>query len=500
MPMKSRRKLWQAGFLAVALIAGCGGSSSRHDPNARRPSATGGSMAGENATAGNGAVPASGGVGAGTGGTTGDAGSPDVGGSGGNAGSSPAGGSAGNAGSPASGGTSGSAGSQPTGGSAGAGGALVLPLPPGCQPRTPMETAELCSLAVDCDAAASVRSYCHRLETGEWECQCANHEYLYRLTDASGLDACALAAGLCSNTEPELGEESCEPISNESDQASCSIEVACGRPIAIDVTTDALATRMRFGSVRCNGSDSGQSFRCTCENGETSSYGLLADSSEVACEPFADFCMSRETPVFDGEEACSLTYATTDSERCQRAAGCGPQMPLSEEVSLLQPVDRYATCVPRSGGGSECYCSQQDIVFEFHLSTPPDDASCEASIPNCDPNAVIEPTGPPVCEPLSPDPESEDTCGGYLTCLQPATVDDRSIEARGLVHLRCGRTELGMPWFCSCASGPDTARFEVGAPNADAAEACNQGSTTCLEEIDMHLGLYDDTVIAPDPL
>jgi hypothetical protein len=494
MPTKSRLKLWQAGLLAVGLIAACGGSSSRHDPAARP---TGGS-AGTNATAGNGAAPASGGVG--TGGTTGDAGSPDFGGSGGDGGSSPVGGSTGDAGSRPSGGASGNAGSPQLGGSAGAGGALMLPLPPGCQPRTPMETAELCSLAVDCEASPSVRTYCHRLESGQWECQCANHEYLYRLEDAPGLQACALVAGLCTDAEPELGEESCENTTDNSDESGCSIEVVCATPIAIDATTDARAVRMRFGSVRCTGSDPAQGFRCTCTNGEVSSYGLLADSSDLACEPFADFCMSGETPVFDGEEACSPIYATSESGTCQRAAGCGLQMPLSEEVSLVQPVQRYANCVSRAGGGSECYCSQEDIEFAFYLSTPPDEASCESSIANCDPNAVIEPTGPAVCEPLSSDPESDDTCGGYLTCLQPVTIDDRSIEAQGLVHLRCGRTGPDMPWFCSCASGQDTTRFELGAVDADATQACDQGSAACLERIDMHIGLYDDVVVAPDPL
>jgi hypothetical protein len=488
MPTKARLKLWQMGLLAVGLVAGCGGASSRHDPDARRPSPTGGSTAGENATAGNGAAPASGGVGTGAGGATGDAGSPDVGGSAGDAGSQQLGGSAGDAG------------SQQLGGSAGAGGAPALPLPPGCQPRTPMETAELCSLAVACEASPSVRTYCHRLESGQWECQCANHEYLYRLENAPGLHACALAAGLCTDVELELGEESCEHTSNNSDQNGCSIDVVCATPIAIDATTDARATRMRSGSVRCSGSDSTQSFRCTCSNGEMSSYGLLADSGEVACGPLADFCMSGETPVFDGAEACSLIYATSDSQGCQRAAGCGMQMPLSQEVSLVQPVERYANCMSRPGGGSECYCSEQDAAFVFYLPTPPDDASCEASIPNCDPNAVIERLGPPVCEPLSSDPPSGDMCSGFLICVQPVTVDNRSIEARGVVNLLCRRAEPGMPWFCSCASGQDTTRFELGAADADAAQACDQGPAACLEQMGMHIGPSGDTVIPPDPL
>jgi hypothetical protein len=488
---KMTPKLWQTGLLALGLIAACGGSSSRQDPGAQRPNLTGGTAnatAGGNATAGSGAVPASGGVSSGAGGATGDAGSPDFGGASGEAGSQDSGGSAGNAG------------SQPFGGSAGAGGRPPLALPPGCQPRTPMETAQVCSLAVDCDTSPSVRTYCHRLDSGEWECQCANQEHLYRVENAAGLDACALAARLCSDDQIELGPESCEHVSDSSDQDGCAIDVACREPIAIDAMADVRAWRIRFGSVRCDRSDVAYPFGCTCANGATSSYGLLADSSELACGPFADFCMSGETPVFDGAEACSLMYATSDSEGCHRAAGCGMQMLLTDEVSLVQAKERYASCVARPGGGSECSCSDHDTAFVFYLSNPPDAASCESSIANCDPNAAIERTGPPNCESLSDDPATGDSCGAVLICVQPVTVDNRSIEARGSVNLLCRRAELGMAWFCSCASGQDTTRFELGAAGADASEACSQASTACLERMDLHIGPSGDTVQPPEPL
>ena len=490
-PTKTRSKPWQTCLLVLGLVAGCGGSTSPQDPNPRSPSPTGGAggiqapAAGRSATGGNGTAPASGRAGTGAGGA-GDAGSQDVGAAG--DGGSQGGGNPGNAGSP------------PSGGSAGAGGVSALPLPPGCQPRTPSETPDLCSLAVDCDSSPSVRTYCHRLDSGQWECQCANQEFLYRLEDAAGLQACALAARLCSDGELDLGEESCERSSDSSDEDSCSIDFACQKPVAIDATTGARAWQTRFGSARCDGSDAGRSFRCTCTDGETNSYDLLADSSELACGPFADFCMSGETPVYDGAEACSLIYATSDSEGCQRAAGCGMQMLLTDDVSLVQSRERYANCVPRAGGGSECFCTELDSAFVFYLSAAPDYASCESSIANCDSNAVIEPTGPATCEPLAADPQGGNQCSGFAICIQPATVDDRSIEARGSVNLLCRRTAPGMPWSCSCASGQDTARFELGEPGADASEACSQGISACLEQMGLHIGPSGDTVQPPDPI
>jgi hypothetical protein len=97
--------------------------------------------------------------------------------------------------------------------------------------------------------------------------------------------------------------------------------------------------------------------------------------------------MSGATPEFVGEEACVLNYVTSDSEWCDRSEQCGPQMPLTDDVSLVELEQRYASCTSLETGGSECYCSEQDSEFSFQLPTPADDASCEASIRMCDPQS-----------------------------------------------------------------------------------------------------------------
>lgn len=364
-----------------------------------------------------------------------------------------------------------------------------------------METADICSLAVDCDASPSVRTYCHRLDSGRWECQCAFHDSIYQLENAEGIEACALAARLCSEEALELDEETCEHTNQSSGQDTCSSEVACGTPINLDASTDARAWLMRFGRARCDRLDQANWFNCACVNGTlTSNYVLQADSGELACEPLAAFCMSGATPVFDGEEECSPIYFTSDSEGCQRTADCGTKMRLTDEVSLLKPEQRYASCVAGPGGGSDCSCSDQDSGFLFQLASAPDDASCESSMSNCDPNAVIETTGPPSCEPLAFDTYGDDMCRAYLSCVQDATVDDRSIVAHGSLILVCRRVETGMPWLCSCASGPETAPLELGAAGADAARACNQASAACIERLGVYLGPSGEPMEPPDPL
>ncbi|MES1187999.1 MAG: hypothetical protein ABUL60_29550 [Myxococcales bacterium] len=462
-------RLWQAGLLALALGAGCGGSASRHDGDLPKPGSTGGDAGDANSTAG-------------TNSTTGGTGALAGGGDGGNAASATDGGSPDN-----------------FGGAPDAGAPPVLVLPSGCQPSSPMETDDLCSLRVDCDAAPSVRTYCHRLESGLWECQCANQDGMYRLENAAGLPACALAAQLCSDTQLEVGKETCEHTSESSDATSCVTELACSSPIDLGATTEAQAWRMRFGGAHCQQFDPGTAFGCACQDQGSTTYSLVADSAELACGPLVDFCMTGAPPVFDGAETCVPSFHSLDSEGCYRGEGCGPHMRLTDEVSLVHAEQRYATCTPRSGGGSDCSCSNQDTAFLFQLSTPPDDASCEAAIPNCNPNAVIKTTGAAICTQV-PDTSAGDTCQVVLNCTQAATIDGRSIVGLGSLAVACGRTGSGMPWACSFASGPKTARLALGAANSNASQACKQASTAFLQNPGLYLGPAGDLVTPPDPL
>jgi hypothetical protein len=323
---------------------------------------------------------------------------------------------------------------------------------------------------------------------------------MYQVENAAGIQACALAARLCSDEDLELGEESCEHTSENSDQDSCALDVACGTPLNLDGTTDARAWRMRFGSAHCDRAALATPFDCACSNGTLmSNYAGLADSGELVCGPLADFCMSGATPVFDGEEACSPIYSNSGSDGCQRFDACGLQMPLTDDVSLARYEQRSTNCVPSPGGGSACSCSNQDSAFSFHVSTAPDDASCESSMRNCNPNAVIERTGPARCEPLAVDTGGDDMCRAVLTCDQDATVDNRSIVAHGSLIVVCRRVEAGMPWLCSCAAERETARLELGAAGANATQACNQGSAACLEQLGLHIGPAHDPIEPPDP-
>jgi hypothetical protein len=463
---------WRAGHIGLLLsmfIAACGGSSSRDRHDGQRPNGAGGDAE----------DPRGAGADTQTGGTT-----------------------TGAASGAASGGTSGGSDTDNLGGMDAGPQAPELPLPPGCEARARTETADTCSLAVLCETASRLTD-CRRLDSGRWQCRCQplNQDRIYQVENAPGLEACAVAANLCSENELVLGDESCDATADTSGQDSCDLELACGSPIELDLAADARAWLMRFGSASCKRTEWNDSFECSCSHGYMATdYDLFVDSGAPSCRPLLDFCMSHTSTKFDGEEECLPTKAVSSSEGCERSEACAVPMPLNDEVIVAELEARYAGCEPRVGGGSECYCSTSSSTFNFRNAEAPDDSTCESSILNCDPDAVIEATGSASCELTDLYAGNVNGCDADLTCFQDAVVDEREIVAQGRVRVYCARSDQGTNWWCSCASGKQTARFALGVPEADASQACNQAPARCLEDLTVHLGPSDGGVDPPDPL
>lgn len=318
-----------ACLLGLGFLLGCGGSASREPHDSQPPRTTG--------DAGNDSAGADGGSG-----VAGTRGAVDSAGRGGVA-----------SGASASGGSS----PEPLGGMPGVGGdagtAPTLQLPPGCEPRARMETADACSLAVYCDTASELTS-CRRLDSGRWQCQCElqHAERIYQMENADGLPACALAASLCSQDELELGEESCEQTHEPQGSSNCRSDVACGRPIDLAPDVNARAWLMRLSWASCELAESGKTYRCGCSDGGVATdYELLVEGDTLDCRPLLDFCLSGATPEFVGAQQCLLTNAASDSYGCHRNETCVVPMPLNDDVSLVKVEPRYTSCTPPPGRG-----------------------------------------------------------------------------------------------------------------------------------------------------
>lgn len=498
--------------VVLVLLASCGRSSS---PRSGAPPAVSGGSGPEGA-------PSSGGRGGGagaqasTGGAAGSSGEEagaggeepaKAGGTGGSGGLGRAGAhSTGTAG--ASAGLGGSAGAAGATAGGGQGGQRPLPLPEDCEPRGRSEDAESCSLYVFCGPQPNLAT-CTALPSGRWRCRCdlANSDRIYELDGAVGLDACAVAAGLCNVDDLELGEEECPASRDESNENYCDLALACERPIDVGFTTGVDAWLMSYGSAVCSRDREGLPLSCECARGEESAaYGVLADDGALACRPLADFCRGGAEPVFDDEELCMDGEPLVDSGGCNLDQVCANPMPLTDDVSLALLHPRGSSCTPTSGG-SRCSCSRPYgdpeegwwEVFAFEVEDAPGLDACAQAVTACDDDAVIESRGPVDCRPQGQS-AGLDFCTSDLACLEPATVDGRDVVAHGRLLTYCRQLAPGDPWWCSCASNQETTIFELGEPTLDAWDACSAAPAGCLERMSVHLGAYGDLVSPPDPI
>jgi hypothetical protein len=307
-------------------------------------------------------------------------------------------------------------------------------------------------------------------------------------------------AELCPVLEPDPGELSCTSVHEESDTNGCELDQACGRSHEVTVVPGAKAWLMEYGSAFCGRSEQRLPFECSCDvDGVSADYGLLSESGVGACQPFLDFCTSGTTPTYDGPTVCVDTSAEASSSGCQLHRTCATGMRLTDDVSLAKVTGWYSDCTRAEPTGSSCYCSSASETFSFDLEAEPVADTCVSSILNCTNFGNVVPEGEPVCSPTS-QTGGDDFCEADLDCRQSATVNGNELVARGRMLVYCRQAAPQQPWWCSCASNQDTARFELGSPNATGWEACTAAATGCLDELPVYIGPYGEFMPPPDPM
>jgi hypothetical protein len=502
-----------AAALVLVLVAACARSKSHpHGPSGAAGAGAGSGGVGQTGGRGGGAGAASG---AGRDGSAGDEpgqGGDDHGGAPGQGGSE----TAGSAGHPVAGASANSGGGHVggqsgSGGLGGGGGQAPLPLPEGCEPRMRTEGEAGCSLGVFCGADPNLID-CQRIASGRWQCTCEleNNARVYEIDGAPGLASCAVAAGLCSLDELDLGEETCTERSDTSDENYCAMEVACERPIAVDFAPDVDAWLMEYRTAECLREGSSHPFECSCDHDEAlREFGLLAETGELACRPLIDFCRTAVQPTFDGENVCFDTEASSSDGSCVLSQACVTPMRLTDDVSLASVVRRAATCDEAESTSTYCYCSKQtdtlpnEVIgwetFSFDVAAGFESGMCGSAVLNCSDDAVIELEGDVDCQPTSQN-AGDGFCTADLDCRQAARVDGRAIVGRGRLGVYCRQAVTGAPWFCSCASDDESTILELGVPQSTGWQACTEAPTRCLEQMSVVIGPYGEYVAPPDPL
>lgn len=383
-----------------------------------------------------------------------------------------------------------------------------MSLPAECEVRGPLVDDVSCSFDFACPSQSLDAIHCGVLDSERWKCTCGIgiDGGTFELTGAAGVDVCMVGAGLCNHDDLDLGDETCVDLYDDGTLDSCSLTLSCGRPIAAGFPPGVAAWLTRYPSGNCQRDEAGLPFACSCLVGDDiTNYGLVADSGTAACHPLVDFCRSGEKPVFDGDTTCVDAFPTSTEDSCSLLQDCVTPMKLTDDVSLALVEGRNATCAQNETGGSVCTCtrpspgSQDHERFQFEIEEDSDTAACAAATLNCDWGAVIQPLGNVSCEP-DIQGYGADSCSSYLLCRQPASVDGRDVVAVSELVIRCERFSPASDWACGCASGPDTAIFDLGAPELEPAAACEAAPARCMEHIAVYLGPSVDPMGAPDPL
>lgn len=486
MKLRTSRK-FAGAVTAIVLLAACGKASSRGTMEARGEAGADGS---ERADAGQ---------------TS--AGSEQSGGTSG--GVNTTGGS--HSGGTTNAGLAGAAGSEAAAAGSGLGGSAgssAFPIPSECEPRGRTETESECSFAAFCSGAPSVAN-CQRLGSGRWQCRCdpTHTDRVLEIEGATGVNACAVAAGVCSEDELTRGPESCASRRDDSDDLICLRDVACETPLQLRFAPGAKAFLMRYGSVICQPREGGNpGFDCRFGYGydPDKKKDVVVSSDALACGPFGDYCMAALAPDSSSDAPCLPMRAATTSDGCERDEICASETAASNQpgaASASELLDaRYANCTPRDGGGSDCYCSGRRGLFNFSLDATPDATTCAAAISGCAADASIEATGSVSCEPYTSGEYSSDACDTEQLCTEQALLDGRPIVAQGRLFASCRRIDAAHTWWCACASDTQTARFELGALHATAKQACSQAPEICEQQINVHFGPSNQSGPAPDPM
>jgi hypothetical protein len=511
------RFAWCVAVLATSVLSlgGCGRERSRPQPSA--PANTGGSAASGGNAAGEG--------GSEEGAAAGFAGSSGVsdGGRGlGGAASGGLGGGSSGAGTASGGAGAGAGGRVVQGGAGGRSPLADLPLPAGCQALSGGATELLCSLDVSCNAVAQTMSCYHRgSDAMQCSCEAPNSDKMYVIEGATGLDACAIGAGLCAGAAPDpgfdlgdcatTGEETGDEEPSVGDPNSCTVELNCQRTVVVDFAPGVRVTMPGSARTHCVESSSGDRIseqrRVDCETTGslgTESHALIANSVAEACRPVLDFYLSSLEPDFDGTQSCVVEgNPNGGSDSCMLTETCFDSAPISDGVSLVRylPLERAASCHFDDLGNLSCGCRFQNAVghtdyisYDLGVVAPP--ATCDLS--DCTLDMRADATGPGTCQAQLYSLEyDDDSCTDYFVCRQPATLAGVDVTISSQLNVRCARG-ADDAFYCGCGTGHETATYRAGEV-ARSMDACAMARTDCLTHLTLPLAPAS-VEPAPDPL
>lgn len=392
-------------------------------------------------------------------------------------------------------------------GAAGDSAETELPLPADCQAHGYSATDSTCLLRTTCHGATESTA-CDRVAPDTWQCGCgsAHPERKLELSGASGLKACAFAAGLCASEKLDLSTEVCTGNPDYPNPDRCGLDLTCRNHVAADLPAGVEVDLVRSGRVICGAEalpdDAGQRpFSCFCLiGGNRKPYTTLSDASDRACRSTLDVCLSIDPPSFTAPSACTANVEVAPSNEsgasgCSELQLCGPRLALSVDAALVDVSERREfSCTSLQGGGASCTCalrhpdgsgSLSTTGYGFRVAQDLSSTSCDPAL--CGPDVSVEATGTPgACESNS-ETVNANTCSSFFDCPVPASLAGRPVVALAPLGVACAERASDHSWWCSCRSDTATAKFELGSA-ASSEEACQLAPARCLTQISLQLG------------
>lgn len=484
--------------LVVLVMSACGGEARKNR-----------GMSGAGAGSGNteaGAGPAGEGGHAGTDGPARGGGANATAGEGGAQGTPSTGGASG--GSTGSGGRDAVSGGAPSAGADGmsdAGEPSSPELPPRCEAVRQLERSGECEYEFTCDKETHFAG-CQLESDGVWRCHCGTFSTATRyfeLEGVAGLDACVATARVCvSDVVPDETRTCRRGPANDS--ASCPTHAICGYDLDLELGPGITARAVEFYVVDCEPDwDAGAEgpFLCSCWGGalDRETYRVIGPSMEGVCDSMLDLCVDEEPPVFPDRETCRDLSADYSEDGCMVRNDCQLAVEIGGGASITRSWSRSVFCEPPATPNDmpRCQCFDDGSYFVFESSlTPSEPGACEPKLELCSPSAAIEPYGEVTCKTSIRDP-LDYSCSAEMVCRQSADANGTEIVAYGSLGVWCQQS-MDRSWWCSCASGDASARFELGM-TASSLAACELAEARCQEEVDVVFGLQGHPM-PPSPL
>jgi hypothetical protein len=398
-----------------------------------------------------------------------------------------------------------------------------LPLPAQCQAIRGSDTDLLCSLDFTCGKVSDAIS-CYHTASAAWQCTCGapNANRTYLIDGATGLDACAVGAGLCSAPPPALDVGSCLATRDElgtnvqpgsGNYKTCALDLTCQTPVAVDFASGVQAKLLGGGSARCSEAfveaPRPPRLRVDCEasgGGQSRSYAVIATGVEKTCRPVLDSFLSSQEVVFDGPNSCVVESSQFDASNCGLTERCFDSMALNGDVSLVQdPLENSINCGFDSAGTFGCVCGFESAtqdpdaphrdVFAFEVGPASRPAQCDLS--RCSPDMKAEPTGTGDCQ----EPTIEDygdSCKAFFPCSRPVTFRGRTMSLYWQMDALCARG-ADQSFYCGCAVGNESSVFQVEDASTSL-EACSMVGSGCLSRMTLPVEPASGAPLPPNPL